>query len=64
MSKFQWYCPRGARRGLILAAGAAAIWFGWAFGYGQGTLAVPQDDTRGEVTVPADTSCCLKRLDT
>jgi hypothetical protein len=64
MGKFQWYCPRGARRGLVLAAGAAALWFGWAFGYGQGSLDVPQDDTSGEVTVPADTSCCLKRLDT
>ena len=64
MSKFQWYCPRGARRGLVLAASAAALWFGWALGYSQGTLAEPEDAASSAVTVPADASCCLKRLDT
>jgi hypothetical protein len=28
-----WYSPRGARRGLLFAAIASALWCGWAVGY-------------------------------
>lgn len=31
-----WYSPRGAKRGIFLAALAAALWLAWAAGYLQG----------------------------
>ena len=32
-----WYSKRGARRGLLLAAFAAALWASWAIGYIHGS---------------------------
>lgn len=32
-----WYSPRGARRGLLLALIAAAVWLSWAIGFVQGS---------------------------
>lgn len=32
-----WYSPRGARRGMLLAVVAAAVWLGWAVGFVQGS---------------------------
>lgn len=36
-----WYSARGARRGLSLAALAAALWLAWAAGYLQGSQRPP-----------------------
>ena len=59
----RWYSPRGARRGLILAGVTAAVWIVWAEGYRQGITTVAPKGASGSITVPADTSCCLKRLE-
>jgi len=32
----RWYSPRGARRGVLIATLAAALWTSWAMGYIQG----------------------------
>jgi hypothetical protein len=36
MRHVHWFSPRGARRGMGLAAIALLIWLGWAIGYLQG----------------------------
>lgn len=36
-----WYSPRGARRGLKLAAVAAVLWSAWALGFLQGSARPP-----------------------
>jgi len=33
----RWYSPRGARRGMLLAAIGAACWVSWAFGHATAT---------------------------
>jgi len=33
----RWYSKRGARRGLLLAAAAAALWGSWAVGFIHGS---------------------------
>jgi len=32
-SRTQWYSPRGARRGMLIAAIGAACWVSWAVGH-------------------------------
>ncbi len=59
----RWYSPRGASRGLILAGVTAAVWIVWAEGYRQGITTDARKGASGSITVPAYTSCCLKRLE-
>ena len=51
----RWYSRRGARRGLLIAAFAAALWIGWAVGYIHGSrlLLVPDAAVRGKHAVAA-----------
>ncbi len=51
-----WYSPRGARRGLLLAGIAAALWASWAAGYVYGsrpseTAPVPNMTSPGQPNV-------------
>ncbi len=59
-----WFSPRGARRGVLLVAFAAALWCSWAEGYLQG--ASPVDDTAHRATqqVKVQSTCCAPRPST
>lgn len=62
---YRWYSPRGARRGLLLAAVAAAIWIGWAVGYSQGAQKAAQPTPTSKTTkAPVNAQCCLQPLGT
>ena len=64
----QWYSPRGARRGLVLAMLAAAFWGGWAVAYTQSIAAEANAHaaitfSMNEVTpTPVDKACCTEQL--
>ena len=52
------YSPRGARRGLSLAALGAALWLAWAAGYLQGSRpteqpSAPDPSTPARIETPA-----------
>jgi hypothetical protein len=53
-----WFSPRGARRGVLLAAFAAALWCSWAVGYLQG--ASPDDETANHASqqLKVKSTCC------
>jgi hypothetical protein len=59
-----WYSPRGARRGLLVAGLAAALWICWAVAYSQGTIKAPAPAPATATTTPVKAQCCLQRLDT
>lgn len=65
----RWYSPRGARRGLLLAVIAMALWGTWAVVY----IAAPQSTSGGSspspspvttTVAPDAAACCTPRLRT
>ena len=64
----RWYSPRGARRGILLATLAAAIWAGWALAYTRN--AAIERSANLPIKTPSnhstskqiDTSCCLRQI--
>lgn len=57
-----WFSPRGARRGVLLAALAAlaaALWCSWAVGYLQGSS--PEDESAKHASQPpmVQSVCCV-----
>lgn len=56
----RWYCPRGARRGLILSALTVALWGCWALGYTQAFIQDVSHITYKSTLIPicADPTCC------
>jgi hypothetical protein len=51
-----WYSRRGARRGLVFAGFAAALWLSWAMGYVHGSR-----PTASSVTVPGKANVTSSR---
>ncbi|MGV1046331.1 hypothetical protein [Limnohabitans sp.] len=59
MKNSVWFSPRGARRGVLLAALAAALWCSWAVGYLQGSS--PEDESAKHASQPSKVQsvCCV-----
>lgn len=58
-----WYSPRGARRGLLLAGIAAALWAYWAVGFIQGAAKAPAPASASKTNSPVNVQCCVQRRD-
>lgn len=64
MSPTTWFSPRGARRGLLLAACVAALWCSWALGYLQGMTPAVETVRQPSHTVTVNPACCTPALKT